>query len=77
MWTHTESMGATDRLADTAATDARSEFCFEWRRESLRRAGYDERSSLIIALKSDVDLHAATELIERGCPVKTALRILL
>jgi hypothetical protein len=70
-------MGATDRLADTTATDACAELRFEWRRESLLRAGYDERSSLLIALKADIDLHIATELIVRGCPLQTALRILL
>ena len=48
-----------------------------WRLEELRRAGYDERSALLLALRGEVDLHVATDLVRRGCPPATALRILL
>jgi hypothetical protein len=30
-----------------------------------------------LAERTDVDLHRATELLQAGCPVDTALRILL
>ena len=48
-----------------------------WRMEELRRAGYDERAALMLALHTEVDLHLATDLLRRGCPEATALRILL
>jgi hypothetical protein len=64
-------------VAKHHADNVTAETMFEWRLETLRRAGYDKRSSLLIALKPDVDLHAATDLVRRGCPVATALRILL
>jgi hypothetical protein len=48
-----------------------------WRREQLVRAGYDESDALVLAELRDVDLHLATELLRRGCPADTALRILL
>lgn len=47
-----------------------------WRIERLRSAGYDGESALVLALDRSVDLHVATSLLERGCPVDTALQIL-
>ncbi len=48
-----------------------------WRHESLRKAGYDPESATVIAASHDVDLHAAVQLLERGCPLDLALQILL
>ena len=48
-----------------------------WRAEELERAGYEPRAASRLAVRHDVDLHAAVELLERGCPVDIALRILL
>ncbi|HXG76133.1 MAG TPA: hypothetical protein VNJ53_06155 [Gaiellaceae bacterium] len=48
-----------------------------WRTGTLSRAGYDSAAALELALDRDVDLHAAVDLLERGCPQPTALRILL
>ena len=48
-----------------------------WRAEELERAGYDPGSALELAARSDVDLHLAVELIERGCGIDIALKILL
>lgn len=47
-----------------------------WRVEQLLEAGYDGESALVIAFDRDVELHAAVSLLERGCPIETALRIL-
>jgi hypothetical protein len=69
-------MAAKERLADRDPADL-EDVRFDWRRESLLRAGYDERSALLIALRSEIDLHQAVDLVEGGCPIKTALRILL
>ncbi len=48
-----------------------------WRAEALERAGYDSTTAALLAIRTDVDLHRATHLIERGCPPELALRILL
>ena len=48
-----------------------------WRAEELERAGYDPVDACELAARSDVDLHLAVDLLERGCPADTALRILL
>jgi hypothetical protein len=48
-----------------------------WRAEELERAGYDQVNAAELATRQDVDLHLAVGLLERGCPVDTALRILL
>jgi hypothetical protein len=42
----------------------------------LERAGYDAEAAFELALRSDVDLHAAVALVERGCPPELALQIL-
>ena len=48
-----------------------------WRAEELERAGYDRREARKLASRHDVDLHAAVELVRRGCPRELALSILL
>lgn len=67
-------MSATQLLARRAP----EERCVElWRFEQLLHAGYDRRAASRLASRRDVDLHFATELVTSGCPVETALRILL
>jgi hypothetical protein len=48
-----------------------------WRIWVLDRAGYGEDDAVLLASVRDVDLHLAVDLLERGCPPGTALRILL
>jgi hypothetical protein len=48
-----------------------------WRAEELERAGYEPRAAGRLAVRHDVDLHTAVDLLERGCPPDLALRILL
>jgi hypothetical protein len=48
-----------------------------WRFEVLIRAGYDAGNAMILASHAEVDLHEATDLLLRGCPPETALRIVL
>lgn len=49
----------------------------QWRHEALERAGYDPEAAIVLAASHDVDLHAAVNLLERGCSVELALQILL
>lgn len=48
-----------------------------WRHEELMRAGYPIVAATRIASRVDVDLHEAIGLLERGCSVEQAVRILL
>jgi len=48
-----------------------------WRIDQLARAGYDREAASLLAEARHVDLHDAVELLRGGCPVDTALRILL
>lgn len=48
-----------------------------WRLEELQRAGYEKKMARSLAECSYVDLHLATALLRSGCPVDTALRILI
>jgi hypothetical protein len=63
----------------TAELYARSEIerIEEWRRERLKAAGFPSAASGALAERHDVDLHAAIELVEKGCPPDLAVRILL
>lgn len=47
----------------------------EWRLEELLRAGYDVEDATEIAFHLEIDLHQATDLVRRGCPSATALKI--
>jgi hypothetical protein len=48
-----------------------------WRLKELRRAGYPPSDALVLSGRSGVDLHVAVRLLAEGCPVETAMRILL
>ena len=48
-----------------------------WRAEALERAGFDPAAAAEIAVRHDIDLHRATELLAAGCPADLALKILL
>ena len=56
--------------------DDRDARVLHWRAEQLIAAGYDGETALVLAFDTNVDLHQATDLVERGCPVATAVRIL-
>lgn len=53
------------------------EAVLRWRFEALVHAGYDAGNALILASHIEVDLHAAADLLARGCPPETAMRICL
>ena len=48
-----------------------------WRFEELLRAGADAGTALVLAGHTEIDLHEATRLLERGCPPALALQIML
>ena len=48
-----------------------------WRTEEFLRAGFDPGAASELAARFDIDLHAAVELLDRGCAPELALRILL
>jgi hypothetical protein len=49
----------------------------QWRAEELERAGYPAQAAAELAMRTDVDLHRAAELIQQGCSPELALQILL
>lgn len=71
-------MAALDTIThELTALETEEEQVLSWRRASLLAAGYDQRLSLKLALRSDVDLHLAVQLGRDGCPPDIAARILL
>ncbi len=48
-----------------------------WRADELIRGGYDPEKAMELAIRHDVDLHQAIELLQIGCPPDLALEILL
>jgi hypothetical protein len=63
----------------TAETEIRDETSLveTWRAEQLEMAGYGAKHAAELAIRHDVDLHVAVELVRRGCPADLALQILL
>lgn len=59
---------------DPAATD--DELVESWRAERLIAVGYPDEVALALAADREVDLGVAEALLEHGCPLRTALRIL-
>lgn len=48
-----------------------------WRCEELERAGYGPQQAHLLAITLHVDLHLAVDVVRRGCPPETAIRILV
>jgi hypothetical protein len=48
-----------------------------WRADELERAGYEPRAAGRLAVRHDVDLHRAIDLLHGGCAQELALKILL
>ena len=63
--------------AVAALIESEHERVERWRTEELLRAGFDPAAAVEVAARFDIDLHAAIELIDRGCPPELAARILL
>ena len=53
------------------------EMVVRWRLAQLLRAGYDRADAERLALRTEVDLHVAINLVRGGCPPLIAQRILL
>jgi len=47
-----------------------------WRTAELMRVGFAGDDAVALAARTDVDLHQAIELVQRGCPIELAVRIL-
>lgn len=47
-----------------------------WRRRRLLESGFEESMATRLADTPGVDLHALLNLVDRGCPPATAIRIL-
>jgi hypothetical protein len=66
-------------MSTTAETNIRpteQELVERWRAEALERAGYPDTVAAELAMRADVDLHRAVQLLERGCTPELAAKIL-
>jgi len=61
-------------MSETEVTE--EEKVIEWRLYELLQAGYPLRTAENIALRMDIDLHQAIELLESGCKPRVAWKIL-
>lgn len=64
-------------VAELQGAHATEDEVVAWRREQLSRAGCRRFEAEVLARELKVDLHEAVELLERGCPSKIALEILI
>lgn len=58
-------------------SETEAERIIRWRFEILSDAGYPWDEALKLAAHVETDLHVATDLVHRGCPTDTAVRILI
>jgi hypothetical protein len=65
-------MSAVDTYIETE-----TERVERWRMDELLRVGFDVESASLVAAELAIDLHAAIDMVERGCPPDLAARILL
>jgi hypothetical protein len=63
--------------AQHIAEETEQERIERWRADELIRGGYDAEQAMALAVRQDVDLHSAVELLARGCSPELALKILL
>ena len=56
--------------------EAAQEEIYSWRLEQLQLAGYGSGDAKLLAQRTDIDLHAATDLVLKGCPPELAVEIL-
>jgi hypothetical protein len=62
--------------AETNVRPTEQELVEQWRAEALEKAGYPDTVAAELAMRADVDLHRAVELLERGCTPELAAQIL-
>ena len=63
--------------ADTEPVQTEADRVEAWRLLILLDAGYSDHIATLLAARSDIDLHAAVELVAAGCTHLMAARILL
>ena len=61
-----------EQLEETEAVEV-----LRWRFDVLIRVGFGIEQAAVIAANVEIDLHAAEDLLQRGCPQELALRILM
>ncbi len=64
------------QTAETTYTPTEQELVERWRAEELERSGYPEDIAAELAMRNDVDLHYAVELLRKGCSPQLAADIL-
>jgi hypothetical protein len=57
-------------------TESEHERVERWRADMLERAGYSAEQAAELAGRSDIDLHHAMGLLEKGCSAEVAIQIL-
>jgi hypothetical protein len=62
--------------AETTTQLTEQELVERWRAQELERAGFPEDVAAELSMRTDVDLHRAIELLEKGCTPAVAAEIL-
>lgn len=61
---------------NTNVRPSEQEIVERWRAQELERAGYPATVATELAMRTDVDLHFAVELLNKGCSPQVAADIL-
>jgi len=68
-----KAMSATE----THISETEGDRIVRWRAEELARGGYTTEQARELALRPDIDLHTAVDLLRRGCTAELAMQILI
>jgi hypothetical protein len=67
-----------ERIQTEVESNQSEQLCTRvWRLDQFARLGFDSAGAMLMADDAQVDLAQARRLIALGCPLETALRILL
>ncbi len=63
--------------AELVATVIEHDPVRRWREGQLELGGYPPYVALVLSGRPDVDIHRAVDLLSNGCPLETALQMLI
>lgn len=64
-------------MSEVVYTDDDLDEVIQWRIQELERAGFTTLTACALAIKPEVDLHQAVDLVKRGCDPQLAVQILI
>lgn len=72
-----ERMRESEGIAETLEVDESAALIWAWRLDQFSELGFDDVRAEMLSTDGAIDLAQARRLVTLGCPLETALRILV